>query len=181
MKTIIGIIITLIIAILLISSAYIIFFTDTEEDDIILDDEENNEDGDEGSNGDETDDGVNTDDVDDGGDQQEYLHTVFIEDGTAGWCSDCPVIAEIIYELYESQKYRFYYVSLVDDGNSKAQQRLEEEYNIYGFPTVYIDGGYGVVVEKQSKSVYEEKISAAESRVTPKIKLEEKAFKQFME
>lgn len=99
------------------------------------------------------------------------VHNVFIEEATASWCSNCPEIADILSEIYKSNDYNMYYISLVEDKNSKAKERLEE-YNIYGYPTVYIDGGYEVVVgSNKDKSLFEEKIDTASKRDVSQIKL----------
>ena len=73
-------------------------------------------------------------------------HVVFIEEGTAKWCDNCPIVAEALHDLFDPKDPEFYYVSLVEDKNAKAQQRLEDSYNIYGFPTIYLDGGYELYV-----------------------------------
>ena len=52
-------------------------------------------------------------------DIENLVHTVFIEEGTATWCESCPVVAEILHELYDSGEYSFYYVSMVEDGNDE--------------------------------------------------------------
>ncbi len=102
---------------------------------------------------------------------KNLVHNVFIEEATASWCSNCPEIADILSEIYKSENYNFYYVSLVEDKNNKAKERLEE-YNIYGYPTVYIDGGYDVVVgSNKDKSLFEEKIETASKRDVAQIKL----------
>jgi thiol-disulfide isomerase/thioredoxin len=97
---------------------------------------------------------------------------VFIEEATATWCSNCPDAAEIIHSAYEEQNIPFYYVSMVEDENQKAKNRLENEYNIFGYPTVYMDGGYKVLVGSQN--IIDNFISTlqqAANRPTPKIKL----------
>ncbi len=82
-------------------------------------------------------------------------HTVFAEMGTATWCPYCPAMLEGLYGVYSSGKYPFYFVSMVADKNDKAMERLEE-YNIYGYPTAFFDGGRKVLVGGISQlSVYE--------------------------
>ena len=104
--------------------------------------------------------------------EQEFTHTVFIEEGTATWCPNCPDVAGVLYEIYNSGNYNFYYVSMIEDMNSKAKNRLYDNYNIYGFPTVYIDGGYKVFVGGgDKKSIYEAAIKQAQIRAVPKIKI----------
>ena len=104
--------------------------------------------------------------------KKDFVHNVFIEEGTATWCSNCPKIADILSELYESEEHNLYYVSLVEDKNNKAKKRLEEDYNIYGYPTVYIDGGYEVIVgSSKDKTFYEEKIEKASKRDVSHVEL----------
>ena len=103
-----------------------------------------------------------------GNSSQNYSRFVFVELGTKIVCSECPKISVIINDLYKSGNYPFYYVSLPLD-NPKALERLTE-YNILGYPTVYIDGGYTVLVgSKIQKSDFEKNITSAAARTTPKI------------
>jgi len=104
-------------------------------------------------------------------DRKDLVHNVFIEEGTGTWCHNCPEVANILHELYESGNYNFYYVSLIEDINSEAKSRLVEDYNISGYPSVYIDGGYDLVVGAKEKSVFEEKISSAQKRAVPALYL----------
>ena len=48
--------------------------------------------------------------------------------------------------MFDLNDPEFYYVSLVEDENPKAKQRLEDNYNIYGFPTTFLDGGYELIL-----------------------------------
>jgi len=71
---------------------------------------------------------VNRNDDNDNGDDDDdditVSHAVFIEESTAQDCKFCPSVAEKIHELYESGKYNFYYVSLIED-DQKAKNRLK--------------------------------------------------------
>ena len=94
---------------------------------------------------------------------QNTSRFVFVELGTKIVCSECPKVSAIIDELYQSGRYPFYYVSLPLD-NPNALKRLTE-YNILGYPTVYIDGGYKVLMGSNiPKSDFEKNISTAASR-----------------
>ena len=73
-------------------------------------------------------------------------HAILVEEGTATYCHACPKISEALYNLYKSGKYDFYFVALIADKNDVAMNRLKGDYNIYGFPTCFFDGGYKVVV-----------------------------------
>ena len=75
----------------------------------------------------------------------EITHTVFIEEGTASWCKNCPSMADALYNISKESKYPFYYTALTDDLNQKSEDRLDD-LNIYAFPTTYIDGGKEVLI-----------------------------------
>ncbi len=77
---------------------------------------------------------------------QNFTHTVFVEEGTATWCPYCPAMASALHGIYESGDYPFYYVALIDDKSPGASERLRTDYNIYGFPSAFFDGGYRVYV-----------------------------------
>ena len=83
-------------------------------------------------------------------------HTVFAEMGTATWCPYCPAMLDGLYGVYSSHKYPFYFVSLVADKNDEAMNRLKE-YNIYGYPTAFFDGGRKVTVGGISQESYYER------------------------
>ncbi len=55
-------------------------------------------------------------------------------------------MAEALYSIYESEDYPFYYVALVDNKSAVAANRLRNDYNLYGFPTAYFDGGKEVLL-----------------------------------
>ncbi|HVQ00923.1 MAG TPA: Ig-like domain-containing protein [Candidatus Thermoplasmatota archaeon] len=108
-----------------------------------------------------------------GGDQgnETLTHTVFIEEATATWCTNCPNVANILASLYDSHKYNFYYVALIDDKSQLAKER-DNEYNLYSFPMAYFDGGYKIVVGgDKPTSLYTDAINASLARTVPKIRL----------
>jgi hypothetical protein len=103
---------------------------------------------------------------------ETLTHTVFLEEATATWCTNCPNVANILYSLYETNKYNFYYVALINDSNADTTKRLWDDYNIYSFPTVFIDGGYQMIAGgSKSKSTYIDEINAARERTEQKIKV----------
>jgi hypothetical protein len=75
-----------------------------------------------------------------------FTHTVFIDEGTGTWCSNCPYTREKLHDIYESHSYPFYYAALVEDKNTIAHNRLEEAYNIFGYPTSFVDGGNQIIL-----------------------------------
>lgn len=102
-------------------------------------------------------------------DIEDLSHNVFIQKGTATWCNNCPDVAEKIHTLYNSDEYNFYYVNMVQDKKPKAKDILESDYNIYAYPTVYIDGGYDIVIGDKDINVFKEKITKATQREVPKV------------
>lgn len=106
------------------------------------------------------------------GGNETLPHTVFLEEATASWCTNCPNVATILHTLYETHDYDFYYVSLIDGANTENNDRLETDYNNYGYPTVYIDGGYDVIVGGNNpQSTYSDALAAAQERSVPPLKL----------
>ena len=104
--------------------------------------------------------------------EDDIFHTVFIEEATQTTCKNCPTIGKILSDLYENDEYDFYYVSMIEDKNSRAHDRLYDDYNILGFPTVFIDGGYKVLYGGLvGKSEFEKAIKNAELRAAPNIKV----------
>ena len=75
----------------------------------------------------------------------DFTHTVFAEQFTTTWCPNCPTAAEALDNIYQSGDYPFYYVALVNDMNPIAKQRNRAYafglIKIYGYPSVYFDGG----------------------------------------
>ena len=103
---------------------------------------------------------------------ETLTHTVFIEEVTASWCTNCPNVANILRPLYEANKYNFYYVALINGTNSDTTERIWDDYHVYSFPTVFIDGGYQMIIGgSKPESTYIDAISAAKGRTEQKIKV----------
>jgi glutaredoxin len=101
----------------------------------------------------------------------DFTHTVFVEETTREGCRYCPIVGAILETLESTQKYRFYYVSMIVD-NSKAAEYLTSVYNRRGDPTVFIDGGFHVIYgSTDPESYYTSAITAAENREVPKIRV----------
>ena len=77
---------------------------------------------------------------------EDFTHTVFVEEATATWCPHCPVMAEALNDIYQSGDYPFYFVAMIADMADDAENRLIQDYNIYGYPSAYFDGGQKVIV-----------------------------------
>ncbi|KYK23079.1 hypothetical protein AYK24_01300 [Thermoplasmatales archaeon SG8-52-4] len=109
--------------------------------------------------------------ADENNNDDEYTRNVFVEEGSFTTCKYCPIVASILYELYTSGDYNFYYVTLIRS-NDKAADRLDNEYNLFGLPSVYVDGGYKVLMGgTHEKSEYAQAIRDAEYRPAPDIRL----------
>ena len=106
---------------------------------------------------------------------EELVHTVFIEEATGETCVNCPGVSALMHEFYESGDYNFEYISLVVQ-DDKAKKRLDELNNI-GQPTVYIDGGFKVLLggaekkEDVDAAPYIEALRTAEKRDVPEIRV----------
>ncbi len=73
-------------------------------------------------------------------------HTVLGEYGTATWCGYCRYAHGALKELYAEGQLDFYYITHVYDKNSISSSYLVSHYNLYGFPTIWWDGGRDVDV-----------------------------------
>jgi hypothetical protein len=91
-------------------------------------------------------------------------HIVLVEEATAQFCHNCPSVSENLYNIYKSGKYKFYFVALIADKNPTAYYRVKEDYNLFGYPTCFIDGGYRVIVGKEDKKNYENAIEECMNR-----------------
>ena len=69
-------------------------------------------------------------------------HTVLGEFGTASGGYYCPISHSALKELYEEAHLDFYYITHIADRNSISWSYLINNYNIFGYPTVWWDGGY---------------------------------------
>ena len=78
--------------------------------------------------------------------KNNFTHTVFIEEGTATWCHNCPDMANKLNDLYKTSEYPFYFISLISDENEDANSRLTNDYNVYGYPAGFFDGGKHVII-----------------------------------
>jgi thiol-disulfide isomerase/thioredoxin len=72
---------------------------------------------------------------------QRGTHTVLGEYGTATWCGYCKYAHGALKELYAEGQLDFYYIIYVCDMNSVASSYCSSHYNLYGYPTVWFDGG----------------------------------------
>jgi hypothetical protein len=72
----------------------------------------------------------------------EYSHTVLGEFGTTTWCGWCKYAHGALKNLYLGEWHPFFYVSMVADKNMHAANRIWNDYNCYGYPTMFWDGGH---------------------------------------
>jgi glutaredoxin len=99
-----------------------------------------------------------------------FTHAVFIEQGTATWCPNCPNAAEALFSIYNSSDYPFYYVALVYDQTKLAKDRMYGHYRGFAFPTIFIDGGFsqkvgGASTPQLLEQLYRPVIEEAGARV----------------
>ena len=70
-------------------------------------------------------------------DEMNYSHTVFVELGSSIPCKYCKYAHAALKNIYANGWFPFYYVSLVTD-NTFARQRLSNDYNYNGLPSVFL-------------------------------------------
>jgi len=99
-----------------------------------------------------------------------FTHTMFAELGTELPCSNCHVARENLHKVFTSNDFPFYYVTLVDFVDTAAIDRIEE-YNLYGYPTVWFDGGYRVEVGglAEGEQYYRQHLTDCGARIVPNI------------
>jgi hypothetical protein len=95
---------------------------------------------------------------------ETFSHTVFCEEGTATWCQYCPDAAENLKTVYDTYDYPFYFVAMISDKVQKAYNRLNNDYNLYGYPTSFFDGGYKVAVGASSVNIFRNRIESCGAR-----------------
>lgn len=100
----------------------------------------------------------------------ETKAAVFCEDFSTTTCHTCPDVSEILKEIYDSNQYPFYYVTMVVDESNVAMERAEE-CNIYGYPTCIFDGGYRVIFGKKNMEEYINAINECIERNKPSLDL----------
>ncbi len=94
---------------------------------------------------------------------ERATHTVLGEYGTATWCGYCRYAHGALKELYAEGQLDFYYITYVCDMNPTGYSYCISHYNLYGYPTLWWDGGRRVDVGAGSvpgaKSTYTSSIN----------------------
>jgi len=173
MKIIFKTVVIIVAFVLLVSSSYTVFYMDSEEkesNDTNGDNVDNEAEEGAGDNEDNNNNNNNENGGTNSGNTGSFdtERAVFIEEATYTTCKNCAPMGDILHELYESQEYPIYYVSLILD-EPAGKKRLEEELNAWGYPTIYIDGGYEIVFGKKDKSVVVDRIKKTLSREVPAV------------
>ena len=78
---------------------------------------------------------------------------IFAEVASSSYCPDCPPMNEVLFDIYTSHEYPFYYVTMVGDKNEFAYERIKNDYNFYWYPTIFMDGGYRVLLNDDENSI----------------------------
>jgi thiol-disulfide isomerase/thioredoxin len=100
----------------------------------------------------------------------DFTHTVFVEKATATWCPPCAIASKELYNIYSSGDFPFYYVSMITDVNTVANNRMSNDFKVYYVPTMYFDGGHHVQVGP-SESTSRSLIQASGMRDVPQLNL----------
>jgi len=102
-----------------------------------------------------------------------FTHAVFAEFGSTSSCPHCPYAHIALKNIYYGGWYPFLYTSLALNHNTHANARWNE-YNGYGVPDTFFDGGYKVDYGaydnvQQMMSWYNTTINQCGNRVVPDI------------
>lgn len=102
---------------------------------------------------------------------EDFSHTILIEEATAQYCPYCPAMANALHTIYESGEYPFYFIALVTKDrqnniiNNAALQYLVTEYNLAAYPSAFFDGGHSVTVGGiDNVAFYQNKLAASGRR-----------------
>lgn len=96
---------------------------------------------------------------------ENFTHTVLVEEGTATWCPYCPAMANALNNVYLSEEFPFYFVALIDDTSEVAAYRIRNDLNLQGFPSAFFDGGNKAILGGVSnENTYKSLISRTGSR-----------------
>jgi len=99
-----------------------------------------------------------------------FTHTVFIDQVEVTWCPYCS--REPLRNIYLSGDYKFHYAAVVTDMDMTAYIWAYNHYNLWGWPTCYIDGGHGIVVGIMGgESVIRDAIELSGLRAVPYLNL----------
>jgi hypothetical protein len=77
--------------------------------------------------------------------EDNIQHTVLLEYATESSNIQCSNVTNYLKELYSLNEYDFFYVTLVQDKNNKADERCSE-LGVIETPEVHFDGGYRIVL-----------------------------------
>jgi len=72
----------------------------------------------------------------------DYSHNIMGEFGTRSSCEPCAIAHSALKNIYSNEWHPFYYISLVCAKNKHAYQRAVSEMGLWGYPTLFWDGGY---------------------------------------
>jgi hypothetical protein len=53
-------------------------------------------------------------------------------------------MGETLYNIYQSDDYPFYFITLVSGTNQNVNRRISNDFNVYSVPVAFFDGGYSV-------------------------------------
>jgi len=71
-----------------------------------------------------------------------FTHTVFLDEGTATWCPSCPnLIGNLSFAHEYYTDYPFYYAAMVVDMDDVANSYMDAAFDHSWLPTTYFDGG----------------------------------------
>lgn len=98
-----------------------------------------------------------------------FTHSVFIDQMETTWCPYCS--RDTLRNIYLSGDYKFHYAAIIADMDSTASNWTFSHYNLYGWPTCYIDGGHGIILGEQGEAAIRDAIELSGIRPVPYLDL----------
>lgn len=93
-----------------------------------------------------------------------FTHRVLAEVATTTYCYACPLNSEMLYDLFQSHDYPFFYIEMIADKVDTAMSWLDLRNCKYA-STIYYDGGDNVTVSSEiNESFYRDPIENSGAR-----------------
>ncbi|MEW5924127.1 MAG: hypothetical protein AB1746_09080, partial [Candidatus Zixiibacteriota bacterium] len=95
---------------------------------------------------------------------ETFTHSVLAEVATTTYCFACPLNSEMLYNIYQTHDYPFFYIELIADKVDTAMDWLDLRNCKYA-STIYYDGGDNVTVSSKTyESFYRDPIEDCGAR-----------------
>jgi len=100
---------------------------------------------------------------------EDFTHSVFIDAMEFSWCPYCEV--DSLFKLKMTSEIPFHFVAIIPDVDSTAHNFAVQQYNLWGTPTLFVDGGYSTNLGLFSTGMLQTFIEAAGQRPVANLRL----------